>query len=253
MSTRWLLPLLVVAVFSASAAGFGDAPLARGYILAAANGAGSHGSYWKTDVWIHNAGPESADVAFWFLPSGKAGAADSIADLRVSPGETLEISNVLGTLLRTPDPVGAIEFRVVSGPPIFIQSRTFATRGEEPPIPASASGEACSASEPGLLGPLRRGAVFRTNLSVVNPLPKGAEGTIELRDEEGKLVASQRFALEPRSYLGLSDLLAPLGRTREASATIIPDGDARLFSLASIISSETGEVETVLASPARRR
>ncbi len=229
---------------------FGEAPLRTGYILAAANAPGAHGTFWKTDVWIHNAGDRTATVGFWFLPAGHAGDQAAHGQIGVEPGETTEIHNILGTILRVTDPIGAIEYRVIEGPEVFVQSRTYSSGSEAPPVAASSIGDAATTTEPIVASALRRSAVFRTNLALVNPLPKTVDATIEIIDDDERPAGTQRVSLEPRSYAALNDVLAAVGRARESSAIIRVEGEGRLFALASVLSSETGEVTS---KPAARR
>jgi len=221
---------------------FGDRPLPSGFILAAANAAGSHGTYWKTDVWIHNAGSDRSLVALYFLPAGRPGEAVSEGQVRIEPGETSEISDIIGLGIHRTDAVGALEYRVIEGPDVFVQSRTYSNSGDSAPIEASSAAEAATAANPLRLSGLRRSPAFRSNLSLVNPLAKPVEVIVESFDDEGHPVATLKVALDARSYLAVNDLFAGAGIVRNGSALVRPEGEGRILAIGSVLSSETASV-----------
>lgn len=236
---------LLVPALADRAFAFGDEPRRGGYLLAVANTAGSNGTYWKTDVWIHNGGDSTAVVAFFMLPAGRTGEAAPRGQVRIEPGETMEIPNLLGTILRSPDASGAVEFRVLEGPDVFLQWRTSSGAPTDPTLDAADLSEAASAALPARLEGFRRSVAFRSNLALVNPLAETVTASVEILDSDGKTLATRKVALEPRSWMQLTDPLAPFGRIRDVTLVVQPEGEGRLFALGSLVSTDSGASEPI--------
>lgn len=244
--------LLLAPGFAARVEAFGDEPRRAGYLLAVANTAGSNGTYWKTDVWIHNGGESTAVVAFYMLPAGRAGEPAPRGQVRIEPGETSEIPNLLGTVMRSPDASGAVEFRVLEGPDVFLQWRTSSGAPTDPTLDAVELSEAASSALPARLEGFRRSVAFRSNLALANPLAETVTATVEILDADGKTLATRKVALEPRSWMQLTDPLAPFGRIRDVTLVVQPEGEGRLFALGSLVSTDSGSSEPIRPTVAGR-
>lgn len=140
------------------------------YIPVAGVTPGQNGTFWRTDLRIHNpSASEEIDVTLQFLPQGESGENVFWQGVHVGRRGTIVLDNVVAALLPSASyAIGAI--RLDAGGHHFVaSSRTYTTHGAGSYgqfVPALARAEATAAAT---VLHVASSTDFRTNCGVMNP------------------------------------------------------------------------------------
>ena len=215
---------IVLAIVScASVVWSSPAQSPRQLIPAAAATAGAEGSYWRTDLAIHNPSPAPAEVVIELIPTGFTGGLDDpewvILPDPLQPGQTVVIGDVLGTFF--PDHATGALVVVARNPtdgpvPIVVSSRTWTpetdgigTLGQGIGGIPWAGGDLMV--EEWVLPGLESTDAFRTNLGLVNPTWTYVETfAVEIFDPPGASMGILFYSLNPRAHVQINNLLSRL-------------------------------------------
>jgi hypothetical protein len=191
------------ATFSAPAAS-----LAGNVVIAQAKAAaGGDVTTTHTDVRLSNLGLNTATVSVLALSSSQTGLAGQSTLLTLSPGQTVEIGDVLATLFQAlSGTIAALQF--ASSDPLLVLAREIDPVAPEPVYPAAAISSFLTAGQSATLLGLN-------GESEVNFLAglKGAAATLLLVDSAGHVLSTREGAIQ----------LGPSGFQSAAIASLFPD------------------------------
>lgn len=207
-------------------------------IPAVAAGSGKYGTEWRSDLRAFALGP-GALVKVSFMPSDGLEAVSQ--SFTVDENQLLGIDDVVSVLGGS----GSGALTLESSVPLIVTSRTYnltddGTYGQF--IPA----------EPWWAGGSRTTMVgidssedYRTNVGIYNPYRSIAlDATVRLVTEDGVLLDSNTWRLEPRTHIQLNDIFTVLRTRPETNCRVdvsVPVWAYRIYAYASVIDNRTGD------------
>lgn len=257
---RVLASLLLIACVAAPAA----AQLSADWmVVAAAHNPGARGTFWSTDLSLHNPHEYELPVLVQALPSDTVNFEVVTWSLRLLPWETVNLWDVLGpqglalegtaALLAYADPSLACD--PIEDCHFLVTSRTWT------PAPGSALGE-FGLTVPGIgaerggdwstlsyaAGILNDGDAFRCNVGVASWSDGWSDVRMDVQDSAGNIIASEVFEVPP------------FGHTQRRLETRVTGGSlvfylesgpeaALVFPYATVINQETGDASFFFAEP----
>lgn len=252
---RSILVVVLLSIALTVVPAVADAQLAANWIIpAAANTPGNGGTYWRTDLSIHNPQSWELPLLVQFLETGQVNDTVPTLDLVIYPYETINLWNVLGSDLFDVHGTGAILIYV---PPnescpdlecqFLVTSRTYTSDPSGGPgefgqaLPGAALLEGTDWLTYGYAaGILNGGLDFRCNIGVASWTPEWTQVAVDLQDATGAIVDTQIFDLPPFGHLQ---------RRLRGSVTggslvfylIDGPGDAFVYPYASVVNNVTGD------------
>ena len=161
---------------------------------------GLAGSVWRTDLEIHNPGPQEASCLIDLFPWDRSGGPWATATVTVPSGESVRIADVVGQRLSYQ---GGASLRLTpTAGAVMASARTYAVAaagsfGQY--VSAMEERDAISTEAPRRLIMLRQSASgsqgFRSNIGLVNVTELPAEVDVELHDASGALLGTMSRAL----------------------------------------------------------
>jgi len=191
-------------------------------IAAAANTTGVNLTKWLTDADLLNLGPAPAVVDIARLKANQSNTDPLVATVVVPAGETVRLTNILGTLL--PAGNAGLGFRHCSGE-AYVNSRFYNTGSASGDVygmfvPSMARDQAVTPCHPGVFHHLSYSPDSkvgqRINIGATNATDLETDWTIRLYGDDGSLVGAQTATLLPyehRQYTNIHKLLGapPVG------------------------------------------
>ena len=195
---------------------------ARQLIPAVASTEGFGGSFWRTDLVIHNPSDRPALLTLELVPSWPVGGDSvfNILETPLEPMQTITVTDVVGEYF--PDhATGALlvyawdsDEEIV---PIAVDSRTWTpdttdgSYGQGIPAIAWRQSGALADEERILVG-LESSPGFRTNLGIVNPTSTLEEiFSVEILDASGVWMGRRHYRLGPSTHFQRNDILRDFG------------------------------------------
>ena len=232
-------------------------------VPAAANTAGLNGTYWHSDLSLHNPHSFELPVILQFLPSDSDNQVADTLYLTLEPWATFNLWDVLGSNYFATEGTGAILVFAdwdLSCDPIedcdfLVTSRTYTLDqggggGEYgQTIPGSSTWVGIDWSTLGYAaGILNDGLNFRTNVGIASWSADWTSVVVDVQNADGAIVES--FSIE----------VPPFGHVQERLPTQIEGGslvfwledgpdDALVFGYASVVDQITGDASFQLAQP----
>lgn len=193
-----------------------DAQLAANWMIpASANTPGNGGTYWRTDLSIHN--PQSWDlpVLVQVLETGQVNDVVPTLDLVIYPYETVNLWDVLGPDLFDISGTGAILVYVPPEEPCpDLECHFLATSRTYTSDPLGGVGEFGQALPGAALlegtdwltfgyaaGILNDGDGFRCNIGVASWTPEWTQVAVDVQDSSGAIIDTVVFDLPPFGHL----------------------------------------------------
>ncbi|MCD4750038.1 MAG: hypothetical protein K8R59_11755 [Thermoanaerobaculales bacterium] len=223
-------------------------------VPAAANTGGVGGTYWRTDISIHNPQDVTLPVVVQFLETGFDNTVVPTLDLDIFPWETVNLWDVLGPDLFAIQGTGAflvyVPLEVVcpeNSCDFLVTSRTYTIDpwggvGEfGQAIPGAALLEGTDWYTFGYAtGILNDGAGFRCNIGVASWTGDWTMVQVDVQDEFGNILDSEIFDLPPFGHLQKRLRQTVTGGTL---VFYVIDGpaDAFVYPYASIVDQDTGD------------
>lgn len=232
-------------------------------VPAAANTAGLNGTFWRTDLSLHN--PHSFDlpVVLQFLPSDTDNQVADTLYVTLAPWETVNLWDVLGPDGFASVGTGAIlvfaDWDLACDPvedcDFLVTSRTYTRDPDDgvgefgQTIPGSSTWHGVDWATLGYAaGVLNDGAGFRSNVGIASWSPEPTSVVVDVQDADGAIVES------------LSYEVPPFGHIQERLSTLIEGGslvfwiedgpgDALIFGYVSVVDEFTGDASFQLAQP----
>ncbi len=233
-----------------------DAQLAPAWMVpVAANTPGEYGTFWLTDLSIHNPQSVTLPVAIQALASNRENWSVPTVVVDVPPWGTANLWDVLGPEVLDLEGTAALLVWVDLDPAdcpgdwcdLLVGSRTFT------PDPLSADGEfgqtvAAARAADGvdwatlgyLAGVLNDGAVFRTNVGAASWTAGWTTVRVDVQDADGTVLATEELRVPPFGHVQRRLATAVEGGSLVFYLADGPD-DALVFPYASVVNRATGD------------
>jgi hypothetical protein len=223
------------------------------FIPAVALTAGLEGSFFATDVEVHNVSSDDLNYELLWLPRGEDNS-DPVRSTTysIAAGSSVRHANVLGEVFGLEaDAVGALQV-AASGPELLVMSRTYnlpsvkvsGTYGQEMPgIPAN---QMTPAGETKHIVFMSEDDAFRSNLGCLNGVGFEVVVAIDLYSSEGEKLETRYMVLPPYSSWQINGVFrdyAPVNGYAEVR-TYTPD--AAIYCYGSVLDNVTSDPTTVL-------
>jgi hypothetical protein len=261
-TNRTLTLSVVIAVTQLAAPA--SAQLALQWIVpAVAHTPGAEGTYWRSDVSLHNPHPYDLPVVLQFLPSDTDNQVADTLSVTLYPWETFNLWDVLGPEHFDLEATGAIlafaDWDLACDPvedcDFLVTSRTYTLD------PGDGVGEygqtiAGSSTWQGIdwdtlgyaAGVLNDGVNFRANVGVASWSADWTSVVVDVQDAAGTILESFTFDIPPFGHLQ-QRLPTPI----EGGSLVIwlddgPD-DSLIFGYVSVVDQSTGDASFQLAQP----
>jgi len=223
-------------------------------VPAAADTSGVGGTYWRTDLSIHNPQNWELPLVVQVLESDKVNDYVPTLDLVIYPYETINLWDVLGPDLFDIQGTGAILVYVPPSEPcsdlecaFLVTSRTYTTD------PAGGVGEFGQAVPGAALlegtdwltlgytaGILNDGVDFRCNIGVASWTPEWTQVAVDVQDASGAVVDNEVFDLPPFGHLQRR-LQSPVTGGSLVFYLLDGPGDTFVYPYASVVNQSTGD------------
>lgn len=232
-------------------------------VPAAASTAGLNGTFWHTDLSLHNPHPYELPIVLQFLPSETDNQVADTILLTIGAWETINLWDVLGSETFGVDGTGALLAFAdwdLSCDPIedcdfLVTSRTYtvdpiAGIGEfGQTIPGSSTWQGIDWDTLGYAaGILNDGVSFRANLGIASWTADWTTVMVDVQDSAGMIVESLSFEVPPFGHVQ-----ERLAAEIEGGSVVfwLDDGpaDALVFGYVSVVDESTGDASFQLAQP----
>lgn len=249
-----LLFVIIAATALALAPAAAESQLASSWIIpAAANTPGNNGTYWMTDLSIHNPQNWELPLLVQVLESGRVNDSVPTLDVVINPYETINLWDVLGPGLFDINGTGAILVYVPLDEPcpetechFLATSRTYTLdpsggSGEfGQALPGAALLEGTDWLTYGYAAGILNDPDFRCNIGVASWTPEWTQVAVDLQDPDGTIIDTQIFDLPPFGHLQRR-----LQRNVPGGSLVfyLIDGpsDAFVYPYASVVNNRTGD------------
>jgi hypothetical protein len=122
LSTRCKVVILIAAMVAAPAfAGFAGSDV---FLPTAAHAAGQKGTYWYTDVWIHNPNGVAVDVSIYLLVRDQLNTSAVPVVDTIQPGDTKFYDDIVGTMFGQ-TVWGALRIVTAGGQEVLVSCRVY--------------------------------------------------------------------------------------------------------------------------------
>jgi hypothetical protein len=227
----------------------------RWIVPATARVAGAGGSFWTSELTLHNGSSEAANVRLTFLGNGDDTRGRPEAAVSIPPLRSVSMPDVLSSAFGIGAGFGALEVRADTGW-LAVRSRTSTagargTVGDSiPGLPvASFFGQTTSPS-PSLIG-LREDDGFRSNLVLVNAAPVAITVVVRANDGAGAPIGERSYEMpalgmvQDPSFLRRPEF-GSVARTNVSVSISSPSAGASFTAVATVIDNASNDPVTVL-------
>lgn len=258
---RWCRAIASVGIVAAGSAAPASAQLSADWMVpAAAHNPGARGTFWMTDLSLHNPHEYALAVVVQALPSEVENREVPTLDLNLAPWQTVNLWDVLGpgtfdlggtaAILAYADPGLACD--PIETCHFLVTSRTY-TRdagglGEFGlTVPGKGvEGAADWASLSYAAGILNDGRYFRCNAGVASWTPGWTTVRLDIQDADGRILESEIFDVPPFGHVQRR-----LAASGEGGSLVFyldsGPADALVFPYATVINQETGDASYFFA------
>lgn len=182
----------------------------RRFLPAAARVAGGFGSYWITELSIHNPTELTQSARLRLLPDNGSALLISLA-----PGETRLFEDLLAAPeIRKETFAGAVEIETTT-PELIVRSSTVNARVEGgrlgQTVPALQWSELFHGAETAVLTSVRNDAGIRSNVTLLNPGSVPITLTVTARKSDGSILGALNYVVGAREIRSATDVLTALG------------------------------------------
>jgi hypothetical protein len=242
-----------------------DAQLALQWIVpAAANTPGAGGTYWRTDLSLHNPQPFDLDVWVQFLPTDSENSVADTLYLRLYPYETFNFWDVIGSsdafatrgsgallVFADPglpcDPVEECDFLVTSRTYTTLPAGGVGEYGQT--IPGASLWQGVDGATLGYAsGILNDGVGFRANVGVASWSAAWTDVVIDVQSAEGNILDSILYQVPPFGHVQERLPTEVEGGTVVFYLETVPQ-DPLIFGYVSVVNQATGDASFQLAQP----
>ncbi|MEO8218291.1 MAG: PKD domain-containing protein [Acidobacteriota bacterium] len=162
--------------------------------------AGAGTTYWRTELTLYNAGTETLDVFFNYVPG--AGVAPQTRTITLGAGASLTYDNALPQIFGIVSGSGGLNVEATSAtskPDLRISSRTF-TSGVDGTFGQYVPDVGNTLPATTYLTGLSSNAQYRTNVGLVNRGNATANVILTLYDASGSVIATNPVSVPPNNF-----------------------------------------------------
>ena len=228
-------------------------PLDRRILSVVGSAPGVHGSFFRTEVQLHNPGSSAASGRIVFHPSATSGSDSDVAlSYLLGPGQTQTIPDLLPAISRSG--LGSADVLVAAGATPIVKARVFNDAGAAGTTGFAfntlASGDALTASRRGVLAIPADLTNFRMNVGV-RTLDANVAMTLTVRDAAGAVAAvvpkffPATYHEQQAGSVFLNGLPLPAGGSITA---LVESGSVIVYG--ATVDNRTGDPSLQIASPA---
>jgi hypothetical protein len=239
-----------------------EAQLAADWMVpAVAHNRGSQGTFWNTDVSLHNPHEFDLPIVVQALPSDTVNFEVPTLTFTIYPWETINLWDVLGpdvfdvegtaAIIAYADP--ALRCDPIEDCHFLVTSRTYTPEqsgdGEYGlTVPGAAISSATDWSTYGYAaGVLNDGDFFRCNAGVASWTPDWTRVRLDIQNADGQIVMSEVFDVPPYGHVQRRLLTSGYGGSLVFYLESGPD-DVSVFPYATVINQQTGDASYFFAS-----
>jgi len=215
-------------------------------VPAAAHAGGLEDTVWVSDLVLFNPGDREVGANLYFLNRGGANLGADAANLRVPPGKSLPLDDIVLETFGENSAAGGIS--IAANGRLIVSSRTYnnadnGTFGQYVPgIPIS---QALKSGDRHRLVQLTKNNDFRSNIGFVSTSKDPIRVNLDLLRANGQHLSTESVNLPPFGYLQLTDVF-PVN-ANDAYAEIYSNTPAATFlSYASVVDMHTGDPVLIL-------
>lgn len=231
-----------------------DAQLSSAWMVpASAHTAGIGGTFWRTDLSIHNPQPASLSVVVQVLETGIDNSSVPTLDLEIAAWETVNLWDVLGPDLFNLDASAAILVYVPAGISCSNGSCDFLVTSRSYTQDPQGNGEFGQAVSGATIlegtdwltlgyaaGILNDGEAFRCNIGVASWTPDWVQVQVDVQDASGTIIDTEVFDLPPFGHLQRRLREPVVGGSLVFYLTDGPN-DSWVYPYASVVDQDTGD------------
>ncbi|NOZ95347.1 MAG: hypothetical protein GXP47_11525, partial [Acidobacteria bacterium] len=214
---------------------------------AMANTPGREGTFWSSDLVLHNPGKTAVRVELWPFYDSEGSGGVATASMVVEAGHAVMLQDLLPGLLDSgASSGGAI---LSADGPLLAASRTFtgqddATWGQS--VPVLPSGDWVEAGQRVIIPGIGQDGAVRTNLGLLNP--NGSPLTVHVRfhGAGGGPLGDHSWTVPAWGWRQINLVLEKVGAPPVALAWAELDADDSFVAYASVIDNATGDAITVM-------
>ncbi len=225
------------------------------FVPSVAHVAGADGSFWTSDLVLHNRGSSPTPVTLKFLGNSRDGTSGPERSLTLDPFQTVTSADVLASVFGIADDAGALEVLTPSDQ-LTVRSRTFTaaaggTVGDGMPGVRQGSFFTDQTTPVPVLIGLTEDGRFRSNLILVNGTASPLDVRVDAIDASGAAIGSRTYTLPPLGMIQDSRFLmeAEFGGQPKAGATVTlssPTPGAAFTASAVVIDNASNAPTTVM-------
>jgi hypothetical protein len=246
-------------------AGVAGAQLSSAWMVpAAAHTPGVNGTFWYTDLSLHNPHGFTLPVRVFFLESNRDNGSSPVLDLDLHPYETVNLWNVLGPDVFAVSGTGAFlvfaDYDRISCPTdqdcaFLASSRTYtpdllSSLGEfGQGIPGRSIDQGVDWGTYGYVGGvLNDGSAFRCNVGAASWTDAWTTVWVDVQDSDGTILATEEFQIPPFGHVQRR-LTTPVTGGSLVFYLVEGPGDSLVFPYASVVNQDTGDPTFLAAEP----
>ncbi len=238
--------LVVVLMLVVPTSVWADPPAHAYLIPAAAHLDGLGGTTWRSDVVLHNPGPDSVEVVLSFLPQWEDNSDVVGHPMVVGAGTSLPLADIVAAEFGEMSKAGALLVR--SDQPLLVTSRTFndaesGTYGQL--IAGRETVEAVANGAEVRLTQLTRNADFRTNIGFANATNQVIVIDAQLYRADGTPIGGESVTIQPYGYEQKTDII-PFSVDDAYAVVSSGTAGARYFTYASVVDEISGDPTLIL-------
>lgn len=222
------------------------------FIPVAASNEGAGGTFFRTDVWIHNPHSFLLEVEVSHLPPPSSGQAPVAKVFLVQARSQRHLRDIVATEFGRSGG-GALKLTATSG--FVATSRTY----NDPADPSVGTSGLSIAAQPvtqtlarAVIPGLSNSTSFRSNVGAFNPGPNPIEIRFALYDENGLLIGEQSRAFASLEWFQANTIFAFLGASGNGSENayaILSSEEGSFFSYGTVVDGKSGDATLILPSP----
>ncbi len=206
---------------------------------------GDAGSRWRSDLAFLNMGSASVKPTFVIRMSGQTITAE--ASQPIQPGAQAMFVDLLGQLSVT----GSGSLSVATDQPAMVGSRIYSEAADGSTVgqfmDGLTSADGIGAGQSAIVPQLIQGWNYRSNIGLVNMGGTTASGTIELYDDDGRLVGSYGFSVGAgKNYQDSQPFSRRFGTNVYGGyAKIVVNSGSGVWAYGSVIDGRTNDATTI--------
>ncbi len=214
---------------------------------AMANTPGRKGTFWRSDLVLHNPGAGAVRVGVWPLYDTEGRGGVPVASVVIDPGKAVTLQDLLPGLLGSARSSGGAI--LAADGPVLAASRTFTGRGDGTwgqNVPLLSPEDWIEPGQRVVIPGIGQDGSVRTNLGLLNP--SGSPLTVHARfhGADGTLLGEHSWTVPAWGWRQIDLVLEQAQAAPVSLAWAELDGDDGFVAYASVIDNATGDSVTVL-------